>query len=489
MTNELLTADEAFDAIADELTARLAPSGWVRRRLGLFYLRTWTRPAGTAVIATVDIRRRRIGPGDVWPTSVTVRVGVGIGRVLDLLPLVALPPVATLVTDETDSPSVFVVRDARDVESVVEEIVSYVEANAAASTARFTTTEPIVDALARDVERDGRWSQRRQEIYLVALACAGGTGDAALALLPAYLRLYAHGALRYLPRRFARQLTRRIEAGMTTIPTAEQTIAALPWSSGPVDQPTEIEVKRRKDATLQTHVDVARQADRGTSASILRVRLRRSHARRNVYISPTHVAEVAEVIATSKRPLGFLRNVARWTGRHIGIALRRLGKPMIRCRPMPDWMRPPDTAVYVVPVPSPGTSNQPSAEVRIDDRVHDWLTHAWSTQRSGRRVAWLIAWLSRTPPEADDGTMTVFVGQQPIGTISAPDAALFADFARAAAVFDEHPVLPLYLVHTSDGVNIAQIPLPDRTEIHDDEAAFHLNWPNAADEPTTVARG
>jgi hypothetical protein len=85
--------------------------------------------------------------------------------------------------------------------------------------------------------------------------------------------------------------------------------------------------------------------------------------------------------------------------------------------------------------------------------------------------------------------MTVFVGQQPIGTISAPDAALFADFARAAAVFDEHLALPLYLVHTSDGVNIAQIPLPDRTEIHDDEAAFHLNWPNAADEPTTVARG
>ena len=85
--------------------------------------------------------------------------------------------------------------------------------------------------------------------------------------------------------------------------------------------------------------------------------------------------------------------------------------------------------------------------------------------------------------------MTVFVGQQPIGTISAPDAALFTDFARAAAVFDEHPALPLYLVHTSDGVNIAQIPLPDRTEIHDDEAAFHLNWPNAADKPITVARG
>jgi hypothetical protein len=49
--------------------------------------------------------------------------------------------------------------------------------------------------------------------------------------------------------------------------------------------------------------------------------------------------------------------------------------------------------------------------------------------------------------------------------------------------------LPLYLVHTSDGVNIAQIPLPDRAEIHDDEAAFHLSSPNATDEPTAVARG
>jgi hypothetical protein len=476
MTNEPLAADAVFDAIADELTARLAPSGWMRRRRGLFYLRTWTRPAGTGVIATVDIRRRRAGPGDHWPMSVMVRVGVGIEPVLGLLPLVTLPPVATLYTDRPESPLIVTIENAGVIDSVVDEIVPYVETNAAIIVARFTP-ELVVDALARDAEREGPWSQRRREVHLVALASASIKGDAALALIPTYLQQFAHGPLRWTSRRFARQLTRYIESGPNSIPTAERTVAALRYLSYPPDPPAAAEVKRRKDAELQAYVDVNRRADRDTTARDLRRRLGEAYARRGVYMSPTAAALAADGIATSKRPFGTVFNVAVMIRNHAIAMSRRLRRRITGVAPLPDWSRPPPTATYWVPVPMRRTAARRAAEVLIDDRVHDWLTHVWSTTRAGHSIALLAVWLTRTPQDAEDGTITVHVGQESIGTISPDDAAHFAEFVRAANIFDELLVLPASIFHASDGVNIAEIPLPDRTEIPDDEAAFHLHWP------------
>ena len=66
-------------------------------------------------------------------------------------------------------------------------------------------------------------------------------------------------------------------------------------------------------------------------------------------------------------------------------------------------------------------------------------------------------------PDAEHGQHDrhAYIGEQRLGTLAQSDAAPFAEFFIAAELFDEDLVLRGALIHTADGVDILQIPLPN----------------------------
>jgi hypothetical protein len=383
------------------------------------------------------------------------------------MPLVMLPPVATLVSDPL-SRAVSELRYFGECASVGEQIAIHINRFSTVFASGFADVSEVVEALAAAAAVDEQWQQRRRELHLVTLAATGRIDEAA-ALLPAYVREHSVGQRGRQAQRFARQLSRRVESMPSPIPPAEQTIAMLPWSPGPRDPSTAAQLKRRRLAEALMLKEVRAHAD-GKSLCDLRERVREESERRGLNVTPILRARIADLTATETKWFGLIRSWVRVVADRALARIRLYWTALNGVPEEPQWMLPPHRATYRLP-----TSRDQAIEVRIDPGAHGLLEKVRATVRPRWPVTYLTVWLTRTV-DVGDTTITVHVGEQRVGTLAQSDVAAYAEFFTAAALFDEDPVLRGALIHTVDGIDVLQIPRPDPARIVEDTTAEHLDW-------------
>lgn len=463
-------ADRALDAVAVAVAASLAGSGWRRRSLGVWWLDTFTREVAGGVIGTVEVQRLAVASGAEWPADVRVHLGVGYEPALGLMPLLGLTPVATLVNRATRGVTV---HDDGEVARAAHEIAGFVDERAATVAAGFPVADSVVQALrvAADVV-DEDWQQRRRERHLMMLAAVGRVEEAA-APLELYREEHSAGFDGERARRFARQLSRRLMAMPSPVPPVEETLAMLP--ARPVRAPRPAEGTVTDERAQREAFESVRAQAHGKSLPELRLLIADEFEQRGLAMPPSSAATMAEtlaaMVAAERSPIGRARLLAGalWMMGSVVGGLWRTVTHGIQAAP--DWMRPPERAAYPVP-----TSHDAYIAVIVDRAARDWLERIRSQRPRpgfaigpGTRVE---VWLTR--PDPADHTVTAYIGDRPVGTLSARDGDLFASFFDAAALLDEDPVLPGHLTHTADGIDILEIPRPDPARIDDDVTADYL---------------
>jgi hypothetical protein len=124
-------------------------------------------------------------------------------------------------------------------------------------------------------------------------------------------------------------------------------------------------------------------------------------------------------------------------------------------KPDPNWLRPPARASYPVV-----TSRNRTSAVEFDPTAQEWIERLRVEPR--RRIGPMIrvkVWLSRDEPS---GRLIVHSGEQRVGLIRRTDEAVFDKTMRAAAIFDEDPVVDAVLAAPADrDWAVLEIRLPD----------------------------
>jgi hypothetical protein len=466
--------DRALDSVAVAVAANLAASGWRRRRLGIWWLDTFTRELAGGVLGTVEVQRLVAAFGEEWPTDVRVYLGVGYEPALGLMPLVALAPVATLVNDDAAS-RVVTLHDEGEVAQSAREIAAFVDEHAATVAARFPDADRVAEALrgAADVI-DEEWQQRRRERYLTMLTAMGRLEEAAV-LLGSYRERYSVGGDGERARRFARQLSRRLAGMPSPIPPVEDTLAMLPASPLAARQqpPNDAAVD---DRAQRAAFEAIHAQARGKSLAELRQLIVDEFERRGLTVPPSSAATMAEIVATERKPFGGVRVLAGglWMAGSLFCGLWRTVKEGIQAGP--EWTRPPERAAY----PVPPSSNR-YITVIIDPGTRDWLARIRAHRpRAGLGVGSATrvdVWLTHAGPNTADQTVTAYIGDRRVGTLARLDAAPFVPFFDAAKLYDEDLVLSGRLSHTADDVDILEIPQPDPARIDDDATADYFQTP------------
>ena len=120
----------------------------------------------------------------------------------------------------------------------------------------------------------------------------------------------------------------------------------------------------------------------------------------------------------------------------------------------PDWLEPPDDALYEFP------ATQPRVGVVLDHDARPWLDRIFDALPKLEGLAALTAWL--TEPAAATpaiGHLIVHLGPQAVGTVPAPDCEAFRSVCDAAAARAEHPCVQA-LLGRREGDYLLQIGKP-----------------------------
>jgi hypothetical protein len=432
--------DRALTGVADGLRAALTASGWTERALGRRKLAVFTRPAGHGVLATAEISRTSMFRWpDGWPVEIGVRVGVGYEPALDLMPLLTLPPAATLVAHPSMADGVGRVVQLQaeaDVPAFTRRVVDLIDEHRSFA-GQFPDAAAIEAALRAAGPAPGRDADRNAKLRLTLLA-ATGRYEETRALLARYGADNGTGQVDRRDRRFIRQLTRWLAAGGPPIPPIADTLARLPAVTDAPRPRVSWSDAREKSRLQREAVDAVRTRAEGKSPDELTRVVTAEYARRNLDVMPSTVASLTGLLQNERKPFGRARSTLR--------ALRMLkagGTDVVRAiknrsDPTPEWLRPPERASYPVHL-----VGHRYTTVLLDSGTGDWLAavSAEAPHRIGRTVP-VDVWLTRETRSKDGSTeLVAHIGDRRVGTVRGSETTAYDAFMQAAAFFDEDPYL------------------------------------------------
>jgi hypothetical protein len=289
-----------------------------------------------------------------------------------------------------------------------------------------------------------------------ALLATAGRHDEARKALAGYISRGGEDIDSREYRRFARQLTRWLNAG-----------GDLPFPSTPARWPPPSSFKMPpqppasfaeffsdKDRKAKAHadsqarkeaLDAVRAASHDKSRDEVRALLERELSTRGLTTAPLMVERQVEMVLADREPLGKTRFALR--------ALRQLkdsqasrdhslggmfeqGEGRIAPKDEPDWLKPPDRAAY--PVWSPGPKWAP---VELDPAARAWLDRIKESDprqlAGGRELEVWLTWDSGHP--AADSRLAVHIGAESVGMLRVGVEEKFWPVMEAAGERDEDP--------------------------------------------------
>lgn len=460
--------DHALATLASRVAEQLSADGWNRRLLHGYGIATLTRATQSGVCAVVEIDRTSAKWPDDWPVEVEARLGVGYEPALNLMPLLTLDPQAILVeASQQDGEGRFTVSlDGFDaVAHAAVQVVSFVNEHASDITGQFPDAAAIEARLRCEIgagstaagpggehgDEDQGSADLDTQLRLVVLA-AMGRREQARTLLATYAAARNEEAID-VDARFTRQVTRWLDAGGPVPPPVEDTLAVLPRlarSPRPSWSDARAASKAKKEA-----LDAARANSKGKGLDQLRELITAEYRARRIDLAPSVIDFNAEMLQVQQQPFGRARSTLK--------AIRMLtagGADAIRLLKDesdhdPQWLRPPDRAAY----PLIADRNR-HLSVDLDATAHDWLERV----RTGapRRVGpWVLidVWLTRDDPV---GPLVAHIGDQRVGIVGPETTTEFDHVLRAAALFDEDPIVKGRLT-SADGTGpaVLEIPFPE----------------------------
>lgn len=445
--------DRVIERVLAVLAERLAPTGWRRRPIGRPATGTFTRPVRAGVIETLAIHRRGITFPETWPVSLSVVPGVGAETALALWPLLGRAPRADITWDRaTGGPNGTDVDLDGEPETgaFVERVVELLDGPARAFADSFADLDALV------VAQRGRRARRSAAAAadapagspegpsmadLVLVLATGRRGEARAVLAEVAAGHAADGGPG-LDRRFARQVRRRLDAGNDEVPPLEETLALLPSPRTPTPSSWST-IRAEQSARREARTEVSGRAGDRSAEEVLDD-LAGEYAVRGLEVRRSVLAVAADQILLAQRPLGRVR-VAVTRTRELALAGREI---VHRFRTLdeeePDWLRPPDRAAY----PLRDHHDTGHAPVVLDPGVDELLELVQGAARL--RVVDAVqveVWFTAAQATRDEPAVVVaHIGAHRVGVVPAEQAAGFPAVFRAAALFDEDPVVAATLV-------------------------------------------
>ena len=459
---------EALTALASRLAAQLSATGWNSRFLDDYNVATLTRSLPSGVIAVVELERASFQWPDDWPVEVEALLGVGYEPALNLMPLLTLHPRAILV-DETEPGRVNRLTVSLDgletIDVVVDRIVRFVAEHASATTRDFAAPEDIdvhlqqavrairesQDDAREDIDDDARALDAQLRLVLLT---AMGKYDAARTSLAAYVADYSKKPPDRADGRFIRQLTRWLDAGGTAAPPVEETLAQLTRRPRPT-RPSWANAQAKSRAN-RAALDAARAQSKGKTLTELKDLLATEYSTRGIDVAPSTVDFNAQMLEIEQLPFGRARSALK--------AIRMLaagGRDAVHLLKQtsaddPEWLQPPRRAAYPV-----RADRNRYASIELDPAAGDWLERV-RTEAPRRIGSWAFVqvWLTQ---EVTSDSLVAHVADRRVGTVDPSTRAEFEKVMRAAAVFDEDPVVRGRISAPSSVEKPSlEIPLPER---------------------------
>lgn len=438
------SAADVRELLRATFAARVEPAGW-RMLVGedeYLSLATFLYPTGSDFAATAEVSRATSFP-DKPPVLVTdVSIGVAFEPLRRLWPLLGDFRVAVVTEhvwppekdeeagDEGDRVPPFEVRSAADAERAADELAPLILERAPAFAQRYASLDVLL--------QESGGAARYRNIRHAALLAAADRLEEARASLE-LLRPPPDPQLSRRQRRTARQLRRWIDGGGNP--------ALIPPSPPPSgfthDKRRSLSELRAEQAKRHAAMEEVKQTARGKSRDEVRAIFLQEMARRGVEEqSPLWIENTLDHLWDSRA-----QQV------HAGMrALKGLGKFAIGAAKaikdrefpdmsVPDWLEPPDHALYEFP------STGPLVEVLLDADARSWLDRAYDALPKMAGSGLLTAWLG---VESDVG-LVIHLGERRVGRLDRDAAASYDQVVEDAALRDEAPCVRARLTRTPSG--------------------------------------
>jgi hypothetical protein len=470
------------EALGQGMTERFSAQGWTvmddqraphRHPTGGAFQRTLGDGFSAVVIFPSQSKEwRPLEDGRVESSGLTVvgRIGVGFKPAEALISACTGSKVSGIILNTpTISATARVATDLREAE---EQLARFADDRAVAVAQRYTNVDSLIDALHTHValpftgeagswyvslgidpdSRLGPLESTEAELLPALLAIAGRDGEARKALTD-YTTRGVKGIESRAYRRFARQLTRWLDADLQlpspSTPPRWPPPSSLRWKPQPTPSFAEFffdedrKTKARADRQARKEaLEAARAAGDDQSRDELRARLEKELSERGLSTEPLLLERQVEMILADREPFGKVRFALRTLkalkdsqappGRPLKQATERSNEP----DDAPDWLQPPDRAAY--PVWSAGPQR---TLVELDPAARDWLERIKDSDPghlAGSRN--LEVWLTRDSEDtANVSRLTVHIGAELVGMLRADVEEQFRPVMEAAAERDEDP--------------------------------------------------
>jgi hypothetical protein len=427
-------------ALAQALTTRMERAGWSvdpARDVasGIYSVAVFRHPAADDFTATVEFHRT--GPtSDSGPLlSVGATVAVDYEPAYRLAPLLLNEPSHGECDIEAgelvDPPSRLTVSvsDAGEVDSAAERLVAPLQEAAVSYARSHATLDDLLDCARSDPELF------HVEITTVPLLlAAAGRHDEARAALSEYQASGEEEVEERDYRRFARRLTRWLDAGgilpdPPTSPVNPRPVVResdLPSFSAHRDQS-----KQRREA-----FKTVKQQAAGRSDDELRDMLQTELDQRGLTEDPLWFESAID--AMRRTPLEEVQATIQGVSLLVGAGARLVnvfrGKRLDPIERV-EWLEPPDRASY--PIKGDGW-----VAVELGSDINAFLARAHAAGHRVAHVSVLDAWIDWDPqPGSPESRLIVLIGSQQVGAVNAADTERFAAAMVAAAEHDEVPTM------------------------------------------------
>jgi hypothetical protein len=409
--------------------ARLEPEGW--QMLGGededLSVAAFICPLGRDFAASAEVLRTGHFP-DKPPEVVTrLFVGVSYEPLRRLWPLLDQFRVAVVREDvwppmsdeEDDGVPGLEVSGPRDVERVADELAPLILERAPDFARRYASLDVLLAELGG--------AERHMDIRHAAVLAAAGRSEEARSSL-ALWRPPVDRVLRR-ERRAARQLRRWIDSGgdPALIPVGP------PASRFALRKGKSFSELRAQEAKRRAAVEEVKKSARGRSRDEARAMLRQELVRRGVEEqSPLWTERTLDHLWDSPADqirLGMraLKGVARFA-MAAGKAIKDRELPDLS---LPDWLEPPDHALYEFP------STDPVVGVNLDPDARPWLEGVYEALPKVAGSGHLSAWLKRASPGGLE--LIVYLGERRVGSVPADAVPAYREVVGDAAFRDENP--------------------------------------------------
>jgi hypothetical protein len=431
--------------------------------------------------------------------KVVGRIGVGYRPAEALISACTGSKVSGIVLN---APTISVTaRVAADLGEAEGQLTDFVNGHALAFAERYTDVDSLIDALRTHVALSftgeaGSWyvslgidpdtplgpmESAEAELLPALLAIAGRDGAARTALAD-YMARDVKGIDSRAYHRFARQLTRRLDADeqlpFPSTPPQWPPPSSLRWKPQAMPSFAEFfldddrKAKARADQQARKQaLEAVRAAGDDQSRDELRTRLEQELSERGLSTEPLLLERQVEMILADREPFGKMRFALRTlkalkdSSASPGRTLEQVSERPHRPGDDPDWLKSPDRAAYPVRSASPRRT-----PVELDPAAREWLERIKDSDPSNlARSRELEVWLTRDGGNPADARRTsVHVGAERVGVLRADVEQQFRPVLEAAAERDEDPWTRGRLSTTSGPLPfLLEVELPESVPIDD----------------------